>query len=260
MGVPYNAATDVWSLGCVLYEVCTLSPAFSGSNMGAIVMKIMQARQPPIPSLYSRGLSDLIDAMLSKSAKWRPPLADILNFPLLKGDVPAPPARRRATKRRPEERRAESALKVVPLAVEAPVLVRRRPKPVRTSCARGRPPAPPRLKDGASVSKFLVVRPIGGWQQPQSPKVARAISDLERVAQFNPDDLSAIRDARRGARELREYLEATVGPAAVEGACRALRSDDASEEDALARVGGAGNERLVVLARRLVVAEDALAE
>jgi len=31
-GLPYNAAIDMWSLGCILFELCTGSPLFNGTN------------------------------------------------------------------------------------------------------------------------------------------------------------------------------------------------------------------------------------
>lgn len=41
-GRPYGRATDVWALGCILYELCALRRAFDGSNLGAITVKIMR--------------------------------------------------------------------------------------------------------------------------------------------------------------------------------------------------------------------------
>lgn len=38
---PYTLKSDVWSLGCVVYEMCQLKHAFSGDNL---VSLIMQAR------------------------------------------------------------------------------------------------------------------------------------------------------------------------------------------------------------------------
>ena len=39
---PYNYTSDVWSLGCILYELCTLQHAFSGENLLGLVFKIVQ--------------------------------------------------------------------------------------------------------------------------------------------------------------------------------------------------------------------------
>ena len=47
-GKPYNARSDVWSLGCVLYEMITLRHAFEAANMRSLVMKIIRGQYPPV--------------------------------------------------------------------------------------------------------------------------------------------------------------------------------------------------------------------
>ena len=44
----YNHMSDVWSLGCVLYEMCTLKPAFNGRNMKMLVLKIVRGNKKPL--------------------------------------------------------------------------------------------------------------------------------------------------------------------------------------------------------------------
>ena len=39
---PYSYASDIWALGCVLYETCTLEHAFKASNLLGLVFKIVQ--------------------------------------------------------------------------------------------------------------------------------------------------------------------------------------------------------------------------
>ena len=41
-GRAYDSKTDVWAIGCVLYEMCALKKAFDASNLGAITVKIMR--------------------------------------------------------------------------------------------------------------------------------------------------------------------------------------------------------------------------
>jgi NIMA (never in mitosis gene a)-related kinase 1/4/5 len=61
---PYNYKSDVWAMGCVLYELAALKHAFDGSNMCALVLKILRGRYDPLPDSFSPDLRDLVDSML----------------------------------------------------------------------------------------------------------------------------------------------------------------------------------------------------
>ena len=61
---PYDHKSDVWSLGCVLYELATLKRAFNGQSLPALVLKILRGKYPPLPSRYSSNLRTLVDCML----------------------------------------------------------------------------------------------------------------------------------------------------------------------------------------------------
>ena len=39
---PYNAKTDIWSLGVMLYELCALRPPFDGPSIHVLSMKIVR--------------------------------------------------------------------------------------------------------------------------------------------------------------------------------------------------------------------------
>lgn len=68
----YDNRSDVWSLGCVLYELMTLKHAFDANSMHALVLKIMRGKPPPISSVYSSELRKLVGEMLMKNPKQRP--------------------------------------------------------------------------------------------------------------------------------------------------------------------------------------------
>ena len=65
---PYTFGSDVWALGCVLYELCTLEHAFSADNLLGLVYKIVKDKHEEIPSCYSKELSNLIAMLLNKDA------------------------------------------------------------------------------------------------------------------------------------------------------------------------------------------------
>jgi serine/threonine protein kinase len=52
-GQNYDYKSDIWALGCILYEICALQQAWSGSNLLGLVYKIVQEKQPPLPAPYS---------------------------------------------------------------------------------------------------------------------------------------------------------------------------------------------------------------
>eukprot|EP00928_Gymnodinium_smaydae_P021662 TRINITY_DN18478_c0_g1_i1.p1 TRINITY_DN18478_c0_g1~~TRINITY_DN18478_c0_g1_i1.p1 ORF type:complete len:661 (+),score=170.21 TRINITY_DN18478_c0_g1_i1:166-2148(+) len=75
---PYTFKSDVWALGCVLYELCMLKHAFSADNLLGLVYKIVSDKYEPIPSIYSQSLNALIQRMLEKSADKRPSVRELL--------------------------------------------------------------------------------------------------------------------------------------------------------------------------------------
>jgi NIMA (never in mitosis gene a)-related kinase len=75
---PYNQKSDIWSLGCILYEMVTLRHAFDANSMKGLVLKILRGTYPAIPSNYSQDLKDLIADMLIKDPAKRPSMRKIL--------------------------------------------------------------------------------------------------------------------------------------------------------------------------------------
>ncbi len=67
---PYNDKSDVWALGCVLYELATLNHAFDATNMCALVLAILRGKYPPIDTRYSAELRDLVTQMLQADVSW----------------------------------------------------------------------------------------------------------------------------------------------------------------------------------------------
>ncbi|KAG7694350.1 hypothetical protein KL951_004228 [Ogataea haglerorum] len=64
MDRPYDPVCDVWSLGCVMYELCALRPPFQAKTHLALQEKIKAGTFQPIPDHYSHRLQMVINACL----------------------------------------------------------------------------------------------------------------------------------------------------------------------------------------------------
>jgi len=75
---PYDSKSDLWSLGCVLYEMCALRPPFTASNMKGLYNKVIKGEYSRIPISYSDDLSKVIDMCLQVIPAKRPTAAQLL--------------------------------------------------------------------------------------------------------------------------------------------------------------------------------------
>ena len=73
----YNESSDIWALGCLIFELASLRTPFDAHNAVALAVKINTARVPRIPSRYSKELNNVIHRMLQKSSKQRPTLKEL---------------------------------------------------------------------------------------------------------------------------------------------------------------------------------------
>ena len=75
----YNFKSDIWSLGCLLYELATLrSPFYSdGINFYVLGKRIMGRKFEPISEDYSQPLAAIVDRMLQIDPSNRPTAAEI---------------------------------------------------------------------------------------------------------------------------------------------------------------------------------------
>ena len=84
---PYDKKSDVWALGCILYELCTLEHAFQGKNMCALVLRIVKGKYAPIKvgrrEGYTIDLKNLVDRLLSRNPRGRPYVHEILRLPFV---------------------------------------------------------------------------------------------------------------------------------------------------------------------------------
>lgn len=61
----YTEKADIWSLGCVFYELAALVPPYIATNLDSLKLKVKTGTKSPLPAQYSQDLKQLIDSMLS---------------------------------------------------------------------------------------------------------------------------------------------------------------------------------------------------
>ncbi|KAA6377657.1 MAG: putative G2-specific protein kinase nimA [Streblomastix strix] len=79
---PYGPKSDVWSLGCVLYELCTLQRPFEGFSMSALSKNVREGHYKALPPFYSKEIRSIVDSCLHVDPKSRPSVAQILALPI----------------------------------------------------------------------------------------------------------------------------------------------------------------------------------
>jgi len=79
----YSSASDMWSLGVVLYELATLKLPFHATSLGKLA-RLVLGRDPPRPKKCTAGLGDLMGKMLCKRANQRPKARRLLRDPFVR--------------------------------------------------------------------------------------------------------------------------------------------------------------------------------
>ncbi|CAJ1058175.1 NIMA-related kinase 12 [Xyrichtys novacula] len=87
--VPYSSKSDIWALGCLLYEICALKPPFAATNLLSLFYKITKGEYDPVDDIYSDGISSLIQKMLQLNPEHRPSAACILSSAFVQAHLQA---------------------------------------------------------------------------------------------------------------------------------------------------------------------------
>ncbi|XP_026066482.1 serine/threonine-protein kinase PLK4 [Carassius auratus] len=80
---PYGEKTEIWSLGCVIYELCTLKCAFPAIITVENVKKILTSSYEALPKTLSEDLRQLVSDTIQSDPVKRPSVSEILTRPFI---------------------------------------------------------------------------------------------------------------------------------------------------------------------------------
>ena len=80
---PYDNKSDIWSLGCVTYEMLTLRPPFRAETMEGLYEKVTKGQFGRINPRYSEDIFEMIKFLLKVNPVERPNCGQILKHPLV---------------------------------------------------------------------------------------------------------------------------------------------------------------------------------
>jgi len=83
-GKQYNYKSDLWALGCILFEMVTLRQAFDAKELSALMLKVIKGNAPSIPSTFSPQLAEIVRSLLNKVPAKRPNCSTLFKTPYMK--------------------------------------------------------------------------------------------------------------------------------------------------------------------------------
>ena len=83
--IKYDNKIDIWAMGCILFEMATLTVPFHGNNIKSLKKNIINGHfNDDKLNYYSPDLKHMISLMLNKNYYSRPSIHDIIHSPIFK--------------------------------------------------------------------------------------------------------------------------------------------------------------------------------
>jgi NIMA (never in mitosis gene a)-related kinase 1/4/5 len=84
-GRKYGNKCDIWSLGVLLYEMCSLKMPFLGQDFPSLYRRVIEGKYEEIPEVYSEAMQNLVRMCLITEEEMRPAASELLETAILKG-------------------------------------------------------------------------------------------------------------------------------------------------------------------------------
>lgn len=80
----YTLRSDIWAVGCIMYELCQREPPFNARTHIQLIQKIREGKFAPLPDFYSSELKNVIASCLRVNPDHRPDTASLINTPVIR--------------------------------------------------------------------------------------------------------------------------------------------------------------------------------
>ncbi|XP_030836865.1 serine/threonine-protein kinase Nek1 isoform X2 [Strongylocentrotus purpuratus] len=204
---PYNNKSDIWALGCVLYETLTLKHAFEAGNMKNLVLKIIRGSYPPVSPRYSYEVRNLVAQLFKRSARDRPSINSVLKKPFVQKRI-----EKFLTDAQVSDEFSHTILhrnaRPAARGVGAPVFQKPIPRPISAAAAK-KPPIPKAISNpAAKYGPSMAVKrpPSAGIRKSVEDKKDSVAKELEQRKRELKERENERRHKERQVRQQREEL------------------------------------------------------
>ena len=85
--LPYDYKSDIWSMGCIIYELCMLKPPFRGTSLKQLCLNVIKGHYLPVINYYSDDIRKIISRMLVVDPNKRATVDELLNSDILRKQI-----------------------------------------------------------------------------------------------------------------------------------------------------------------------------